>query len=355
MRKIPKILTCAATGLIVVALSLALTWRYYLGAPDAGSASTVIFTVKNGEGLPDIAENLKKQGLIRNNLVFIAVAFIDGKFNKFYSGDYVVGPGMNVRQVMAVLNTPPPPVVEVTVLLKEGWTTGQYARVLEHNGVCEREEFVDIVRNPEASGINTHAAFGMKLDHLEGFLFPDTYRFQQGECLKAVKRMLMQFFQHFTPNHEDKAKALGLTPFQAVVLASIVEKETRAPVELERVAGVFLKRLKNNWKLEADATFKYLDGEWDPEMKISDPRARHAYNTYLIQGLPPRPIGNPGARALDATVNPERNTPYWYFVTKNDGTHQHFFSVTKQQHDHFIQCSNYNQTHEKKICLDEAR
>lgn len=355
MPKFLKILISALAIIFLISILLLFLVRFYQSPADSSAVSVVTFTVEKGEGLPEIAAKLQKQGLIRNKNMFIAVAFIDNKFNKFYSGKYAVSANMNVRQIMAVLNTPPPPVVEVTVLLKEGWTTGQYAQALAQSGVCERQEFLDIVSDPAAHGIDTHATYGMKMDHLEGFLFPETYRFQQGDCIKAVRRMLSQFFKYFTPDHEDKAKALGFTPYQAVVLASIVEKETRAPVELDRVAGVFIKRLRNGWKLEADATFKYIDGEWEPDLNIRDPRAQHKYNTYVINGLPPRPIGNPGAKALDATVNPEQDSPYWYFVTKNDGTHQHFFSRSKDQHDHFIWCSNYNQTHEDKKCLDEAQ
>ena len=355
MSRLLKILIGTLAGLCLLAVLAMFLIRFYQGPADSSDTARVTFTVKRGEGLPEIAAKLKRRGIIRSSNMFMLLAFIDNKFNKFYSGTYSISPSMDIRRIMAELTTPPPPVVEVPVLLKEGWTTGQYADALAQKGVCGRDEFLAIVRDPAGHNINTHATYGMDLPHLEGFLFPETYRFQEGKCLKAVRRMLNQFFKHFTPDHEDRAKALGLTPYEAVILASIVEKETRAPVELERVAGVFLKRMRNGWKLEADATFKYIDGEWEPDLGIRDPRAQHECNTYLIKGLPPRPIGNPGANALDATVNAKADTPYWYFVTKNDGTHQHFFSRSKEQHDHFIWCSNYNQRHEDKKCLNEAQ
>ena len=196
-----------------------------------------------------------------------------------------------------------PPLVRVT--FPEGWTSKQIAAVLDAKGITPAADFLAEVDKEKR----------------EGFLFPDTYFFEQGLSSEQVISRLTQRFKEKVPkDFQDRAKAMKLSYEQLVTLASIVEREARAPQERPIIAGVFYNRLRKHWYLESCATVEYSLGAWKPHLTYKDLKVDSPYNTYRHGGLPPGPICNPGAAALDAAAHPAQ-TDMMFFVADGQGTH----------------------------------
>jgi UPF0755 protein len=175
----------------------------------------------------------------------------------------------------------------------------------------------------------TAKAYGFSGPGLEGYLFPDTYHLSRGMTPRAVIDVMVKRFFAVMGPFSEAIRQSGMSLEQVVTLASIVEKETGAPEERPLIAGVFLKRLKNNMRLESDPTVIYGIDPFDGNLKKEDLRTHTPYNTYLIKGLPPGPISSPGLEAIKAVLFPAQ-TDFLYFVSKNDGTHH--FSKTFSEH-----------------------
>lgn len=363
MKQIMK-LTMYTVGAIAGLILVAVIFVGYMKAPaNRKNSAPVPFTVNQGDGMTEVAAKLKDKKLIRSQIAFLLAAI--GDTNNIYPGTYQLSQSMEIKTILKVIGTPPPKIRIVKILFKEGWSIGQYADAAAEYPMCSRDEFMKIASDPIAAGIDTH---GYDITHLEGFLFPATYEFlENAACEEVVQMLVDQFFKVVGDAYVKKAGELyrnlggdvgallktdsDRDLFKAVTMASVVEKEARVAKERDLVAGVFYKRLKNNWKLECDATFKYLNGEWVPTLNKGSFRARtNPYNTYEITGLPPGPIGNPGKASLLAAVRPV-DTEYWYFVTKNNGSHEHFFSANFTQHQRAIYCSNRNMNSSSPTCV----
>jgi len=200
------------------------------------------------------------------------------------------------------------------ITFPEGWTAKQMAAHLQSKNITDPEQFLQIVAS----------------EHHEGFLFPDTYFFQQSIPARDVVDRLVRRFHEVAPNDlEQQAKALHLSYNQLVTLASLVEKEARAPQERPIIAGVFLNRLRKHWRLESCATVEYALGDWKAQLTYKDLDVVSPYNTYRHFGLPPGPICNPGLAALQAAAHPAK-TEMMFFVADGSGTHR--FSQYYDQH-----------------------
>jgi UPF0755 protein len=219
-------------------------------------------------------------------------------------------------------------VVHYTVVVPEGLTADETFELFWKQGLGGPDAFRRALAETELLPGITRG-----VNDLEGFLFPDTYLVTRSTSARQiVDRMVAQFRKNFTSEMRDRARALGLTPRQAVTLASIVEKETALPGEAPTIAGVYLNRLKRGMRLQADPTVVYAlkrDGKWTGELYRSDYNYPSPYNTYVNDGLPPGPICNPGLNALKAAVSPAR-TEYIYFVADASGGHS--FSRTFEEH-----------------------
>jgi UPF0755 protein len=195
------------------------------------------------------------------------------------------------------------------------------APVVAATGLCTRAEFLSIVRDPGAP-----TKFGVPGPSLEGYLFPDTYSVPRGGgCPAIVQTMVTRFRKAWQRADAQRLDSVDLEERQAVTLASIIEKETGRPDERPRISCVFHNRLKKGMRLQTDPTVVYAlllshDFQWDHNIHKSDLSLEHPYNTYLIKGLPPGPIANPGQASLDAALHPI-SCPDLFFVSRNDHTH----------------------------------
>lgn len=214
------------------------------------------------------------------------------------------------------------------VTIPEGATLHQIAGLLAGEGLVGPERFLALAADPSVAGSYIPAA-----QTLEGFLFPGTYQFIEGQAEDTIiEAMVQRFYQAFPIEDELRARQLGKSVFEIVTLASIVEKEAVVDREKPIIAGVFYNRLEKGMRLQADPTVLYGRNRRG-RIRTRDLRANHPYNTYIHTGLPPGPIASPGAAALKAALEPA-TVNYFYFVSKNNGTHH--FSRTLQEHNRAV-------------------
>jgi UPF0755 protein len=205
-----------------------------------------------------------------------------------------------------------PPLMRVTLL--EGWTAKQMAAALEAKNVTLAKDFLEQVRKGD----------------LEGYLFPDTYFFDQAlPAAQVVQRLVKRFREKAPSDFAAQAAKLRLSERQLVTLASLVEKEARVPEERPMIAGVYLNRLRKRMRLEADPTVQYALGGWKEKLTYKDLDVKSPYNTYRRFGLPPGPIANPGAASLAAAAHPAQTDALFFFA---EGGGKHRFSRTYAEH-----------------------
>jgi UPF0755 protein len=219
-------------------------------------------------------------------------------------------------------------VIKYTIAVPEGLTAPETFELFWKQGIGGPEAFAEALRATELL-----PGLTQKVSDLEGFLFPETYVVTRSTSARQiVDRMVNEFRRNFTEEMQEKARALGMTPRQAVTLASIVEKESALPEEGPLIASVYLNRLKRGMRLQADPTVIYAlkrDGKWTGLLHRSEYGYDSPYNTYLYDGLPPEPICNPGRKALKAAVSPAK-ADFLYFVADDSGGHT--FSRTFEEH-----------------------
>lgn len=209
------------------------------------------------------------------------------------------------------------------------------AQVLSQAGVVDQTAFLDVVETADLATITPGKTYSWLSDKpksasLEGYLFPDTYRFfEDSTPEQVVAKLLENFNAKFSDSLRTSLTSQGRDVYETVILASIVERELQTDADRAKAADIFLRRIEAGIPLQSDATVNYVTGKSALQPTYDDLQIDSPYNTYKYPGLPPGPIGNPGLSALRAAVNPEAN-PYYYFLTGTDGkTH---FAKTLEEH-----------------------
>ncbi len=330
MRKKYKIGLLVSVLLIVIVLSGAYYAKTFITANtmpvNPEDTQRIIVDVAPGSTPGKIAQILENQGIIRNKDVFIIYARIKGSINDFKAGKYSLGPDMNADEIIRIIVSGKTASRSFTI--PEGYNLKQIAAVLVENEFTSAEEFWDTVQNTDYE-YEFIEKIENDVNRLEGYLFPDTYNVPIDMHIEAIVDMMLQRFKEVydaLPESET-----GLDIHETVTLASIIEKESVLNAERPLIASVFLNRLKIGMKLDSDATIQYLFEEHKERVLYRDLEIDSPYNTYRNKGLPPGPIGSPGKASLLAAVQPERSE-YIYFVAKKDGSGEHVFSKTFQEH-----------------------
>jgi UPF0755 protein len=239
-------------------------------------------------------------------------------------GEFFVTTPLSPLDLLARVTSRPDAVHPVTI--PEGLTVREVVRTLAGAGFGSEESFFCLLDDPEFL-----AAEDLPAEGVEGYLFPDTYAFPLAMPADRILRaMIRRFRDVFTPALVAKAQASGLSPHDAVTLASLVEEEARRADERRLIAAVFVNRLRKGMPLQSDPTVIYGREGDDRTITRDDLHRPTPYNTYVIPGLPPAPIANPGRAALEAAVDPAP-VDYLYFVARGDGSHQ--FSSTLAEHN----------------------
>lgn len=316
----------AATLAFIVLAGLGIGLWIYLTSPVLEKGDDKIITIKEGMRLKEISGMLEKDGLIKNSTVFILWAKIKGCSRMIKAGEYRLNPSMSAGRIMEMLTRGE--IVAHVVTIPEGYTIEQIADVLSSRGIIDREKFL---KYTDQNGVEKN--YGLEGPGLEGYLYPDTYQFALGlNARSIVDNMIRRFKEIITPFRVRIAES-GMSLHEIITLASIVEKETGKADERPLIASVFLNRLRRNMRLESDPTVIYGIKNFSGNLKKTDLTTYSPYNTYVIRGLPPGPIANPGLDSIKAVLFPAR-TKFLYFVSKNDGSH--FFSDNLRDHNRAV-------------------
>ena len=319
-----RLLMWLSLSMLLPLLWLTADMLHFLRTPASPELTEKIVVVSVGMPLPSLSELLQQQGVVRSAERFLWLVRLKGATRQIKAGDYQLSTGLRPAELLDKL-------IRGEVLLRqitfpEGYSLEQMAELLAAQDLASADQFVATAKNPAfVHGLNIPAS------SLEGYLFPDTYRFARGLPVESILRTIVaRFNQHYGPEQEERARQLGFTRHQVVILASVVEKETAAAEERPLIAGVFLNRLKRGIRLQSDPTVIYGLKNFDGNLKRAHLQADTPYNTYTRRGLPFGPICNPGAASIQAVLDPA-STSYLYFVAKKDGTHH--FSSTLVEHN----------------------
>jgi UPF0755 protein len=283
-----------------------------------------IFEIRPGTRLRDLATRLTDEGLISDPYFFIALAYQERLQNQIKAGEYALVNGMRPVDLLTMFAGGRS--IQYPVTLIEGWTFREAVNSLADHEVLKRE----------LSGLSDAELMqriGIEDEDPEGWLFPDTYLISRDSTdVRLLKRAYARMKQVLGEEWEQRADDLPIeTPYQALILASIIEKETGLAVERPDIAGVFVRRLQQGMRLQTDPTVIYgMGDDYDGNIRREDLRRATPYNTYVIDGLPPTPIALPGREAIHAALNPADGDAL-YFVARGDGSHH--FSATLKEHN----------------------
>jgi UPF0755 protein len=302
---------------------------YGLHRAQGNSGKGFSFRVGPGDTVTTVANRLQHRGIVNSALLFRVDAKIQNLAGNLKVGDYILRKNMSIDGMVAALQIPH--TSYITVVIPEGFRMEQIATRLKDDGI-DPQSFLQEARNPNLKFLNASILADKPAGYgLEGYLFPNTYKVPSGYSGRDfAKYMVHELSLVFTPAMRASARAHGLSIFQALTLASIVEREAQVARERPIIAGVYFNRLKDKMQLGADPTVQFIVGtprKWWPVLQV-EARTIHPnnpYNTYTHTGLPPSPIANPGLSSIQAAVAPAR-TPYLYFVAKGNG--QHAFATT---------------------------
>jgi len=290
---------------------------------DPARQGLLLVRVHPGKGVRQISGELGAQGLLRYPLAFQLQARLRGGARGLRAGHYEFSPSMTPRAIYRALIEGR--VAQRTVTIPEGYSLREIAEAAERAGLGPREAFLEIARDP-AVVARAEAGGGS----LEGYLFPDTYRFPLGTPPRDILLAMAQNLNRkLGPGHRERVERLGLSLHQVLTLASIVEKETPLASERPLVAAVFWNRLKKKMPLQSDPTVLYALPRLDRPLLRRDLGYGSPYNTYVRRGLPPGPIASPGLASIEAALHPA-DVDYLYFVATRTGGHA--FSRTYQEH-----------------------
>ena len=324
-----KLLALCAVMLAVLAVLAFLLIRPLfqpIPALEAGTSDEIaLYEVTPGSSVTRVANDLHARGLLSHPLLFRLLTHWQGVSGSLQSGEYRLQPGMSVADVLADMVAGRN--VQYRFTLVEGWTVAQALAAIR-----SAEKLTHTL--PDSTDSQTLArALGLAYESAEGMIFPDTYFYTKGttdiELLRRASARLQEVLQNAW------AQRLGALPFdspyEALILASIIEKESAIGSERDEIAGVFVRRLEQGMRLQSDPTVIYGLGEsFDGNIRREDLRAETAYNTYRINGLPPTPIALAGEESIRASLNPAQSDAL-YFVSRGDGSH--YFSSTLEEHN----------------------
>lgn len=319
-------LLAAAIGLILTASLF--VYEYTTASQDA--AAEIPFEISEGTTATQIAQALSEAGIISKPWPFLVgyKLFVAPKSLK--AGEYVFEIPISAKEVLRILTEGK--IILHAITIPEGLTRLEMADHLSAAGFVDKDIFLKETSHNTLVKDWDHAA-----EDLEGYLFPETYHFPKGTSeSQIVATLVAQFEEAFVKEWKARAEEIGFSIRDTVILASLIEKETSLSRERPLVSAVFHNRLRIDMKLDCDPTIVYAlktEGQFKGRLRTKDLKLDSLYNTYLHKGLPPGPIANPGGASLKAALFPA-DVDYFYFVSKNDGSHH--FSRTFREHQNAV-------------------
>jgi UPF0755 protein len=325
--KFIRLLAAAAVLSFLLGAGFVLFALSYLSAPLPSAAAKIVFEIKPGSSLSAVNRQLESLGVLEYPGILALWARFEGVSDGIKAGEYAVDQAQSPAQLLA--NMVAAKTVQYRVTLVEGWTFS--------------EALNEIQRNPKITSIlagKTHEQIsqemGLTISNPEGLLFPDTYFFTANTTdLQLLIRANQRLDQVLNSAWDLRLGALPYeSPYEALIMASIIEKESGVGSERGHIAGVFIRRLELGMRLQSDPTVIYgMADSYDGNIRRADLRQTTAYNTYRINGLPPTPIALAGIESINAALRPLPGDAL-YFVAKGDGTH--YFSSSLEEHNQAV-------------------
>jgi uncharacterized YceG family protein len=317
----------ALVGLVLVVVGLGLAAWGMLGAGSSGEPVRVV--IPTGAGVGRIAEILDAEGIVPSAFLFEARATVGGRRSELKAGTYSLPRGAPHDRVVDALAAGPAPirprVVQVTI--PEGRSRREIAPLVEDAGLDG-----SYARASRRSPVLDPADYGAEdARDLEGFLFPSTYEVRADASARAlVRRQVQAFAREWEGVDMRAARRRNLTPYDVLIVASMVEREAQVAKERPLIASVIYNRLRDGEPLGIDATVRYAVRNWSQPLTRSELAVPSPYNTRLNAGLPPGPIGNPGLASIEAAARPA-DTDYRFYVVKPNTCGEHSFSETQAE------------------------
>jgi len=321
-------------GFVVLLSSFAVAWlmmefNQFSDTPVTISDDTTVYAIQPGRSLGPIARDLESKGVLSDALLFRLLARKHGLGNKIKAGEYKLKPGIKPLDLLNLFVSGK--VIQHSQTLVEGWTFKQVVVAIQSNKKLKQTlEGLDVDVIMER--------LGYAGQHPEGRFLADTYHFPSGTTdLSFLKRAYQAMEKVLSDEWGKREKTVPLKdPYEALILASIVEKETGQAKERPTIAGVFARRLRKGMKLQTDPTVIYGMGDrYKGNIRRRDLRENTPYNTYVHRGLTPTPISMPGVDSIRAVLHPEKGKAL-YFVAKGDGSGSHYFSATLKEHNRAV-------------------
>ena len=328
-------------GLLLIASSaLAVDFYFFLNKP-LGLEAEEIYEFKPGTSVSALAKDLESKKIISNRLYFSLWARVTGSARKLRAGEYQISPELSTLQLFTLMKKGKVRLYSLTLV--EGLT---FKQMMQQVNQSEYLSHHLLELNPS----QIMQKIGHEGEHHEGRFFPDTYRFPKGMSdVDLLKQAYNEMQKRLAVAWQNRDKNLPLkSAYEALILASIVEKESAIAEERTRIAGVFVNRLRKGMRLQTDPTVIYGIGDkYKGNIRYKHLRTDTPYNTYTRKGLPPTPIAMPGQGALDAVSHPD-STEFIYFVAMSDRSGRHIFSSNLKDHEHAVDVHQRQPNRRKK-------
>lgn len=288
------------------------------------------FEIKKGEGNESVASRLVEEGIITGKVYFYYFIKSHGLQSEIMPGIYELSGAMTIPEITHLITTKEEQFKRIT--FPEGWDARKMAERLNENNL-PGDDFLTLIQKPGEMKKRYSYLSGEGIKTLEGYLFPDTYFFKKDIQTKdIIGRLLDTFDEKLDQKMRQDINGQNRSIEEAIVMASIVEREVQAPEDMKIVAGIFWKRLAIGQRLQSDATLSYFLNDKTDQHSAAELRLDSPYNSYLYASLPPTPIGNPGLNAIRAAIYPEES-PYNYFLTATvDDVKKVIYSKTFEEH-----------------------
>lgn len=292
-----------------------LWWTDATSAVDSKNNAPVMFEVSQSQTVKEIASELKKENLIKDQVAFFLYLRLSGIAPKIQAGNFRLSKAMNTKEIAQALTHG---TSDIWVTVIEGLRKEEIAQIFSAEMSIPESEFLKSAK--------------------EGYMFPDTYLVPKNASAAEIVTMIIDNFnKKVNVDTIQKGAQQNLTLNQVVTLASIIEREVKEDNDRVMVAGILLKRLEQGWPLQTDATVQYALGYqalektwWKKELSLDDLKIDSSYNTYLNTGLPPGPIASPGLSSINAVVSP-RKSDFWYYISDLKGTIH--YAKTEEEHN----------------------
>ncbi len=324
LRSIQSKLTLILAVMVITGVIFAVLLYQYATTPAGESAEEQVVEIQPGMTLKQVSHVLADKKLVSEPRAFMLYTYLQGEQNGIQAGEYRFSPSLSPRDILQALTNGL--AILYTVTIPEGYRITEIAELLESKGLVEKEKFIEETRNPELL-----ASLNIPSGSLEGYLYPETYKFSKTAGAQRIVKTLLDTFKErvLQPGRVQRAEAMKFTFHEILTLASLIEKETGLGEERTLISSVFHNRLVKKMRLQTDPTVIYAMVNFDGNIRKKDLSIDSPYNTYKHFGLPPGPIASPGLESIQAALEPE-DSEFLYFVSRKNGSHQ--FSTNYKDH-----------------------